>query len=133
MEQPPLRFDVHPERLAIARLEPRASLPPWAAGRFVTISRTAHELSIVCSQAGVPPGVKQERDRIALCIEGIVPMTTVGLLAGVCGSLASVDVPVFVVSTFDTDWILVNAAHFEKARAALESAGHAVIGEIPPG
>lgn len=126
-----LRFLVYGERLAIARLAPRAALPAWAAGPFVTTSRTASELSIVCAQSGVPASVRHERDRVALCIEGVIPMTTVGLLAELCGALAAVHVPVFVISTYDTDWILVPAERFEAARAALEGQGHVVSGGLP--
>lgn len=131
MSQAPLRLHVHGERLAIARLEPEAELPGWAQGGFVTLSRTRHELSVVCAQAHVPRDVRQERERIGLGIIGVIPMTTVGLLASLCSALAAANVPVFVISTYDTDWILVTAERFEAARAALEALGHTVSGELP--
>jgi len=40
-------------------------------------------------------------------------------------------VPVFAISTYDTDWLLVSADRFEAARAALTGIGHAVEGELP--
>jgi hypothetical protein len=125
------RFHVHDERLAIARLAPDAAVPDWARGRFVTVSRTPAELSIVCAEAHVPPGVTQERGKVALGIEGVVPMTSVGILAALCGALAAERVPVFAISTYDTDWLLVSADRFEAARAALVGAGHAVAGALP--
>lgn len=125
------RFLVHQERLAIARLAPMAPLPTWAQGAFVNLARTSAELSIVCPQANVPPGVLAERDKIALGIEGTVPMTSIGILAALCTILARVEVPVFVLSTYDTDWILVSAARYPTARAALQAAGHEVLGELP--
>jgi hypothetical protein len=131
MNQAPLRLHVHGERLSIARLEPEAELPGWAQGGFVTLTRTQHEFSIVCAQAAVPRDVRAERDRIGLAIVGVIPMTTVGLLASLCTALAAAHVPVFVVSTYDTDWILVAADKFEDARAALIGLGHSVSGELP--
>jgi len=131
MNQAPLRLHVHGERLAIARLEPDAELPDWAQGGFVTLTRTQHELSVVCAQANVPRNVRAERDRIGLAIVGVIPMTTVGLLASLCTALAAANVSVFVISTFDTDWILVPAERFESAREALAGLGHAVSGEPP--
>lgn len=125
------RFDVHDERLAIARLAPDAAVPSWAAGRFVNVARTPRELSIVCAQARVPPSVLHERDKVALGIEGVIPMTTVGLLAALCGELARAQVPVFVLSTYDTDWLLVSADRLDVARRALEAAGHRVVGALP--
>lgn len=124
-------FRVHDERLAIARLPQDAQVHAWARGSFVTISRTRDELSIVCAQQHVPRDVVHERDKIALAIVGVVPMTTVGLLAQLCTALASASVPVFVISTYDTDWLLVSADRFDAACRALEAAGQRVEGSAP--
>ena len=126
-----LTFRVHDERLAIARLSHEADVPAWARGAFVTVSRTRTELSIVCAQQHVPHGVVQERDKVALGIDGVVPMSTIGLLAQLCAALAAASVPVFVISTYDTDWLLVSAERVGAARAALAAAGHHVLGEAP--
>jgi hypothetical protein len=124
-------FRVHPERLAIARLAPDAAVPAWARGGFVTVSRTEAELSVVCAQEHVPADVQHERDRVALGIVGVVPMTTVGVLAGLCGALAAAGVSVFVISTYDTDWILVRSAQLQATLGALNGAGHTVEGGLP--
>lgn len=124
-------FRVHGERLAIARLPADAPLPDWVRGAFTTVSRTADELSIVCAQHGVPAAVKHERDRVALGIVGEVPMTTIGVLASLCGALAAVRVPVFVISTHDTDYLLVTASNFAAAREALIGLGHRIVGRLP--
>lgn len=133
MSKSAYRFRVHDERLAIARLDQDAAVPIWARGRFVHVARTPAELSIVCAQEHVPPAVQQARDKIALGIEGVVPMTVVGLLADLCAALARDAVPVFVISTYDTDWLLVDAPRLEAARAALVGAGYEVVGEGPAG
>lgn len=125
------RFRVHDERLAIARLDRDAAVPDWARGRFVNVARTPDELSIVCAEVHVPDDVVHERGKIALGIVGTVPMTTIGVLAALCGALAEARVPVFVISTYDTDWLLVSADKFGDARRALEGAGHRVEGELP--
>jgi hypothetical protein len=124
-------FRVHPERLAIARLDRSAAFPAWAQGGFVNLARTADEVSVVCSQAHVPAAVRHERDRVALGIVGVVEMTTIGVLAALCGALARAQVSVFVISTYDTDWLIVRAEQFAAARAALEAAGHRIEGELP--
>jgi len=128
----PFQFLIHPERLAIARLDSGAALPEWARGGFVVVARTPVELSIVCAQRHVPAGILHERDKLGLCIEGTVPMTSVGIIASLSRALADARIPIFVVATYDTDWILIGAERFEAARAALESLGHAVRGEAPP-
>lgn len=131
MTRTTFRFRVHGERLAIARLDRAAEIPAWARGGFVNIARTVDELSIVCAQAHVPRDVVQERDKIAFGIEGTVPMTTVGILASLCSALAEANVPVFAISTYDTDWLLVSADRFEAARTALAGLGHVVAGDPP--
>lgn len=131
MPAPGFRFVVHDERLAIARLARDAAVPEWARGRFVNVARTPTELSIVCAQIHVPADVVHERDKVALGIAGTVPMTSVGILAALCGALAAARVPVFALSTYDTDWLLVSADRFEDARAAVQAAGHRVDGALP--
>ena len=126
-----LVFDTHPERLAIARLAPDAAVPSWCGGAWTTVSRTRAELSVICAQALVPSNARHERDKVAFGIVGVVPMTTVGLLAALCRALADKSVPVFVVSTHDTDWLLVSAENHAKAKAALEKLGHEVRGACP--
>jgi uncharacterized protein len=125
------RFRVHDERLAICRLAPDAPIPTWARGKFVNTARTPAELSIVCAQTHVPRETVQERDKVALGIEGTIPMTSVGILAALCGALAEARVPVFALSTYDTDWLLVSADRMGAAKQALESAGHEVRGDLP--
>ena len=126
MSQASFTFHVHGERLSIARLERDAPLPAWVHGRFVNVARTPTELSIVCAQAHVPPGVLRERDKIALFIEGTVPMTAVGIIASLSRALADAGVPIFVIATFDTDYILVPEARLGVAIEVLQEAGHAV-------
>jgi hypothetical protein len=131
MSTPRFRFTVHDERLAICRLAADAPIPAWARGRFVNTARTPAELSIVCAQAHVPRETLHERDKIALGIEGTIPMTTIGILASLCGALAEARVPVFALSTYDTDWLLVSADRMGAAKQALESLGHEVRGDVP--
>jgi hypothetical protein len=124
-------FVVHPERLTIVRLARDAAVPEWVRGGFVSVTRTPGELSIVCAERGVPAGLVHERGKVALAIEGTVSMTSVGIIASLARALADAQVSIFVLATYDTDWILVGQDRFEAARGALTSLGHAVRGEVP--
>ncbi|MFM7322210.1 MAG: ACT domain-containing protein [Armatimonadota bacterium] len=124
-------FRVLPERLAIARLPPDAPFPDWARGGFVNIARTPGEVSVVCGQSHVPTHIPHVTDRVALGIEGVLNLGLVGVLASICATLARDHIPVFVVSTHDTDWILIEADRLASARSALEAAGHRVVGTEP--
>ncbi|MCX2928566.1 ACT domain-containing protein [Streptomyces sp. NEAU-W12] len=50
-----------------------------------------------------------------------------GLLASVVGPLADAGVPVFVVSTYDADLVLVPAHRTDDMAVALEAAGHELV------
>ncbi len=121
-------FRLIPTPLAICRLEPTAPIPSWCeGGPFLSITRTATELSIVCAEAQVPPGITREADRRALGIAGVVDFATIGVIAELTAPLASAAISVFVVSTYDTDYILVRAADVGRATGILAAAGHRIV------
>jgi hypothetical protein len=111
------------EALAVCRLGPEAAVPDWAlAGSFFSVTRTSMELSIVCPEALLPPdgaGIKVERGFRAFQVVGPLDFSLTGLLSALLTPLARAAVPVFVLSTFDTDLILVHAEHTERAAEAL--------------
>jgi NAD+ diphosphatase len=108
-------------RYALVRLPPGAPLPAWASrdAAFVALARTAGELSIVCPQEAVPAGVTARRGYAALRVEGPLDHALVGVLAELTAALADAGVPVFAVSTYDTDYLLVPEADLDRALAAL--------------
>ncbi len=121
-----------PDTLAVCRLDAASPIPAWAdsgnAGNagFVSITRTADELSIVCDVAHVPEDVKAERGWRAFKLEGPFEFTLVGVLKQVLDPLAEAKVSVFAISSYDTDYVLVKTAQFEQAVTALTRFGHTV-------
>ena len=111
---------------AICRLAADAPAPVWAVGEFVSVTRTADELSVVCREAAVPDGVRCERGWRCLRVAGTMPFTTVGVLASLTAPLAAAGIGLFAISTFDTDYLLVKAADFDAAADALRRHGHTV-------
>ncbi len=112
---------------AVCRLAGDSPLPPWAtAGPFFSITRTAEELSVVVRQDAVPEGTVCERGFCCLRVAGTIPFSVVGVLASLAAPLAEAGISVFALSTFDTDYLLVKATDYEKARKALQQAGHSI-------
>lgn len=102
-------------------------MPAWAGGaRFLTITRTASELSIVCEEKMVPEQVHAERNHRLMQIEGTLAFTLTGILASIAAPLAKAGIGVFAVSTYDTDYLLVSEEDLQEATRVLESAGHAI-------
>jgi hypothetical protein len=110
---------------AVTRLAADAAIPEWATlGKFFSVTRGEDELSVVCDAARVPEGGRSEAGWACLKIEGPFDFGQTGILESVTGPLAEAGVPIFAVSTFDTDYILVKEATLERACGALETAGH---------
>jgi len=122
-----LTIVIYRKAYAICRLGPDAPMPAWAGGvRFLSITRTANELSIVCEEELVPTDVHAERNRRLMQIEGTMPFTLPGVLASVAVPLADAGITLSAISTYDTDYLLVSDKDFQEATQVLESAGHTI-------
>jgi ribosomal protein S18 acetylase RimI-like enzyme len=128
----PLRLSVPDERLAACRLDPLAELPPWAtAAPFYSVTRTPGELSVVCPEELGPDGVTREGGWRAFELEGAFDFGQVGVLVSVTAPLSQAGVSISAVSTFDTDYVLVQEPQLDAAVAALRDHGHEVRGDRP--
>lgn len=115
------------ETLAVCRLAPEAPLPPWATVEgFLSVTRTAEELSVVTAESQVPPHVECERSLRALKAEGSFDFSQVGILVAILNPLAEAGISIFAVSTYDTDYVLVREPELAPALAVLRAAGHSI-------
>ncbi len=130
-DQPPnhqLKFRQLPDPYAIVRLAPEAPVPDSATkGDFSSVTRTADELSIVCLADNLPPDVHSPHRWICLQLEGPFPFSQTGILLSFIEPLSKNDIPIFAMSTFDTDYVLVQEEHAEAALDLLRAAGHALV------
>ena len=114
---------------AVCKLPPGSAIPGWATtGDLFSVTRTVGELSVVCRQEMVPSGTLAEVGWRCLRVAGAMPFTLVGVLASLTRPVAAAGVGIFVVSTFDTDYLFVKEAEVRVAVAALRRAGHLVEG-----
>jgi hypothetical protein len=121
-----MKLTILPEAVAVCRLAPDAAVPQWIRGAFVSITRTADELSIVCDDAAVPADVRAERNWRALKLEGPIPFEMTGVAAALLAPLAEARISIFLISTYDTDYLLLRAENFERAIGVLRGAGYDV-------
>ena len=122
----PQSLTLLPDRYVIARLASDVTVPSWATGNFTSVTRTADELSIVCQEENVPPGACAERGWSLLKVAGPLRFDETGILASLLSPLANAGIPVFTVSTYDTDYVLLKENKIRRAKAALTGAGHIV-------
>ena len=113
---------------AVCRLSPDAAVPTWAGGgTFTSVTRTADELSIVCPLENVPA---EHRAGIRWCcfqLVGPFAFSQVGILASFIDPLAASGIPIFAMSTYDTDYVLINEEFTDAALEVLKAAGHQLI------
>lgn len=128
MHPPTLVFTLLPRTFAIARLAPDAGVPDWVRGDFVSVTRTSQELSVVCEDGGAPP--ESERGWRCLRVEGAMPLDITGVAAAFTKVLADAGISVFVIATFDTDYLLIRDSYFERAVDAFTAAGFVVNGLV---
>ena len=121
-----LRLHTVRGRYAVAQLAASAPVPSWPRGDLVSITRTPDELSIVCDEDAVPMDVRAERGWRCLAVEGPIPFEMTGVAASLTKTLADASISVFVLSTFDTDYVLVKDDAFDRACDALRAVGHEV-------
>ncbi|HVT45133.1 MAG TPA: ACT domain-containing protein [Thermoanaerobaculia bacterium] len=113
--------------LAIVRLPAGAAVPSWLPDRpFVSLTRTEDELSIICLSTLVPPEERAETGWIAFRVADALDFSMTGVVSSLASPLAGAGISIFVVSTFDTDYILVRLPAADAARAAWRAAGHEV-------
>lgn len=113
------------ETFAVCRLPAGAALPAWAtSGSLYAVTRTAGELSIVCAQAQVPDGVVCNSGWRCLQVAGPLDFALTGVLASLAAPLATAGISLFALSTYDTDYLLVQEQTLASALAALRNAGH---------
>ena len=115
------------ETFAICRLSPDQGVPQWIwqkKASLLSITYTADELSIVCEQTLPRSGVQYEGGWRAIRVQGPLDFSLTGILVALAAPLAAAHIPIFALSTFDTDYILLKEENVVRARDVLEEQGH---------
>jgi hypothetical protein len=113
---------------SVCHLNPLEALPDWSLGPgFHSITRTDSELSILCRMDRVPGGIQQEAGWRGIEVEGPLDFDQIGILAGLLKPLEVAAIPVFVLSTFLTDYIFIRSGDLTHATEALRNAGHTLL------
>jgi uncharacterized protein len=123
-----LKYHVLNRDLAVCQGAADSAIPAWAHDPdFFCIVHTTDEISIVCSEDSLGPNdsnFKIDRGWAALKLEGPFPFTMTGVLASFLQPLADSEIPIFAISTFDTDYVLIKQDDLPRAQAVLKAAGH---------
>lgn len=138
--QPSLARSFDEQALSIIQMKPDQPIPDIlvraivdapsvsSTPSFISFTRTSTEVSIIlpttlADQLEREALIEFSRDWSALVVKGPMELSLSGIMHALCGPLKNAQVPVFASSTWDTDYILINAANKDKARRALEADG----------
>ncbi|MGM0240907.1 ACT domain-containing protein [Enterococcus sp. AZ103] len=92
------------------------------------IGKTEDELSVVLPTQNVPSmTLSREDDWKGFKIEGVLDFSLVGILSKISSLLADANISIFAISTYNTDYILVKATHFDKSIEILENTGYKIV------
>ena len=80
----------------------------------------------MCAEDDVPAEERAERGYRGLAVRGPLDFSLVGIVAALATPLAAAGVSIFVVSTYDTDYLFVRDADLARAADVLRAAGHTI-------
>lgn len=120
-----LKLKVMQETFAIHSLPADSDIPARVhQSRFFAVVRTDDELSVVCSSDIDPGASKNSTGWSCLKVAGLLDLSLTGILAGISAVLSRAGISIFVISTYETDYILVETSKLARAKQALAAADY---------
>ena len=113
------------ETFMIHKLSPDTSIhEKILKSNYYSVSKTENELSLVCSEVIEVQSLQSTKGWKCIKVAGPLDFNLTGILAGISDILAKVNISIFAISTFDTDYILVRTQDLSSARTSLRQAGY---------
>lgn len=95
---------------------------------FCFIGKTDEEISLVCDTNNLPSNILSRDDNWkAFRIEGVLDFSLIGILSKISSLLAENNIGIFVISTYNTDYILIKKENFSKAIKLLKDNDYQII------
>lgn len=95
---------------------------------YVFIGKTEEENSLVCLTQNVPKNtIIREDGWKAFRIQGKLDFSLIGILSKIAGILADHKIGIFVISTFNTDYVLTKKDNFENALNLLKESRYEIL------
>lgn len=117
-----MELQVLPQEFSVCQVNDSKDID--LSGEFLFVGKTDEEISLVCAAASVPEGCIREDGWRAFRVVGELDFSLVGIIARISGVLAEAGIGIFVVSTYNTDYVLVKEENLDAAVGALTVAGY---------
>ena len=95
---------------------------------YCFLGKTDEENSLVCPSDAVPDNtVLRDDGWRGFRIQGTLDFSLVGILAKISSVLAENGIPIFAVSTYNTDYVFIKKEHFPEALGVLSHSGYRIV------
>ena len=112
-------------RLTVCKVEDYSQTD--LAKPFCFTGATDEELSLVCPSDIVPSNTTERDDGWrAFRIVGTLDFSLIGILARISEILASNEIGIFAISTYNTDYILTKEGNYDRALDVLKRSGYTI-------
>lgn len=110
------------DSFSIYTMEEGQEIPPQMLSEgFFSVTSTADEISIVTNCKKEYPRLRSDKGWTGFKVAGKLDFSMVGILHAIIGPLKDFGISVFVISTFNTDYIFVKEKHFERVKEIFRS------------
>jgi hypothetical protein len=116
-----MNLTVLEKKYSIYRFELNCVLPEWIyLSELYSITKTEDEVSVVAEQTDIIPDKSVcNKDWRILKIAGPLDFSLVGIIADISAILKDAKIPIFTISTYDTDYILIKQRDLKTGIKAL--------------
>lgn len=122
-----LHLSLLKEMYGICMLPNTAQIPDWALkASLVSITRTKEELTIVCRQDLIPSQCQRSLNWRCFRVDGIFDLNQIGVISSLSLPLAQNGISIYCISTYDTDYFLVQEEKVEQTISVLSGCGHLI-------
>jgi hypothetical protein len=127
MTQRQLKLSLLKDKYAICTLPNDTPIPDWALTQsLISITRTGKELTIVCRMDSIPSELQSDLNWRCFRIDGSFDLNQIGVISSISSPLADAGISIYVISTYDTDYFLVQDKNVEQTISTLSNSGHSI-------
>ena len=125
MDSTKIVLSILEETYIIHKLDQSTNLPEGLTDcEFYSLSSSQEELSLVCPDQILIQSENSSPNWKCLKVAGPLDLKLTGILAGLSDTLEKAKISIFAISTFETDYLLIQKQVLETAKTALKSAGY---------
>jgi len=125
MDSTKIVLSILEETYIIHKLDQSTNLPEELIEcEFYSLSNSQEELSLVCPEQILIQSENNSPNWKCLKVAGPLDLNLTGILAGLSDTLAKAKISIFAVSTFNTDYLLIQKQALKAAKTALISQGY---------